>query len=706
MGSSHVAAAGDPGRPAPLVDQLRAESLTATSTPSSSPSPTCRAGCRASGSTPSSSSTTCWARHRGLQLPAGRRRRHEHRRRLRHQLLGARLRRLRVRARPRHAAPGARGTRAPRWSVPTWPGSTTRRSSRVPRQILQRQPDRLAERGLAALRRHRARVHRLQRHLRAGLGLAATATSPPRTSTTSTTRSSAPAGSSRCCATSATAWTRAGLVVESAKGECNLGQHEIALPLRRGAAHLRQPLVYKTGAKEIAAQHGMALTFMAKFDEREGNSCHIHLSLRGADGRRSCSPTTATERTVRLCDAASSPGMQATLRELTLLYAPNINSYKRFQPGCFAPTAIAWGHDNRTCSLRLVGHGAGLRLENRRARRRRQPLPRRGRHGRRGLHGIEHGLRARAGVRRQRLHLRRADKSRRRCATRATLSHGSSGGPGGASATRWSTTTSTCAASSCAAFDAAVTDWERVPRLRADVTAATVSHVHRPHDVINPATEEVVADRRARRPSSETDAAIARARRALPRPGARVAPADRARLLRRFADAGRRARRGARRPGGAQRRAHASATRAGRRATSATCSHYYSAAPERLFGRQIPVAGGIDVTFKEPLGVVGVIVPWNFPMPIAGWGFAPALAAGNTVVLKPAEMTPLTAIRLGELALEAGLPEDVFTVLPGKGSVVGRAVRDAPAGAQGRVHRLDRGRHRGSWPAAPSRSRR
>jgi betaine-aldehyde dehydrogenase len=101
------------------------------------------------------------------------------------------------------------------------------------------------------------------------------------------------------------------------------------------------------------------------------------------------------------------------------------------------------------------------------------------------------------------------------------------------------------------------------------------------------------------------------------------------------------------------------------------CLNYYSAAPERLFGRQIPVAGGVDVTFHEPLGVVGVIVPWNFPMPIAGWGFAPALAAGNAVVLKPAELTPLTAVRIGELALEAGLPEHVLTVIPGKGSVVG-----------------------------------
>jgi acyl-CoA reductase-like NAD-dependent aldehyde dehydrogenase len=107
--------------------------------------------------------------------------------------------------------------------------------------------------------------------------------------------------------------------------------------------------------------------------------------------------------------------------------------------------------------------------------------------------------------------------------------------------------------------------------------------------------------------------------------------------------------------------------------------NYYSAAPERLFGRQIPVAGGVDVTFKEPLGVVGVIVPWNFPMPIAGWGFAPALAAGNAVVLKPAELTPLTAIRLGELALQAGLPEHVFQVIPGKGSVVGERFVAHPA---------------------------
>ena len=98
---------------------------------------------------------------------------------------------------------------------------------------------------------------------------------------------------------------------------------------------------------------------------------------------------------------------------------------------------------------------------------------------------------------------------------------------------------------------------------------------------------------------------------------------------------------------------------------------FYSAAPERLSGKQIPVAGGLDVTFNEPIGVVGLITPWNFPMPIASWGFAPALAAGNAVLLKPAEWTPLTSIRLGELALEAGLPPGLFQVIPGKGSVVG-----------------------------------
>jgi glutamine synthetase len=153
----------------------------------------------------------------------------------------------------------------------------------------------------------------------------------------------------------------AGLVVESAKGECNLGQHEIAFKYDEVVRTADKHSIYKTGAKEIAAQHGKALTFMAKFDQREGNSCHIHMSLRGDDGGivfdEGDGPTPMFQSFVA--------GIQATMRELTLLYAPNINSYKRFQPGSFAPTSTAWGNDNRTCSLRVVGHGAGLRLENR-----------------------------------------------------------------------------------------------------------------------------------------------------------------------------------------------------------------------------------------------------------------------------------------------------------------------------------------------------
>jgi acyl-CoA reductase-like NAD-dependent aldehyde dehydrogenase len=196
------------------------------------------------------------------------------------------------------------------------------------------------------------------------------------------------------------------------------------------------------------------------------------------------------------------------------------------------------------------------------------------------------------------------------------------------------------------------------------------------HEVVNPATERVVTAV----PSlgiEATDAAIAAAQAAWPAWRA-VSPADRGRLLRRFAEVV---------DGHLEELATLEVAGAGHTIGNARWEAgnvrdvltYYSAAPERLFGRQIPVAGGLDVTFKEPLGVVGIIVPWNFPMPIAGWGFAPALAAGNTVVLKPAQLTPLTAIRLGELALQAGLPEGVFTVLPGKGSIVGERFVTHPA---------------------------
>jgi acyl-CoA reductase-like NAD-dependent aldehyde dehydrogenase len=188
------------------------------------------------------------------------------------------------------------------------------------------------------------------------------------------------------------------------------------------------------------------------------------------------------------------------------------------------------------------------------------------------------------------------------------------------------------------------------------------------YTVINPATAAPVVDV-ALASVEETDAAIERAHDAF-RAWREVAPGERARLLRSFAavvDAH------------VEELAQLEVVNSGHTIGNARweagnvrdCLNYYSAAPERLFGRQIPVPGGVDLTFHEPLGVVGVIVPWNFPMPIAGWGFAPALAAGNTVVLKPAELTPLTAIRIGELAAEAGLPEGVLTIIPGKGSVVG-----------------------------------
>jgi glutamine synthetase len=153
----------------------------------------------------------------------------------------------------------------------------------------------------------------------------------------------------------------AGLVVESAKGECNLGQHEIAFRFDEVVKTCDNHSVYKNGAKEIASLQGKALSFMAKFDEREGNSCHIHMSLRGKKGEIVFDEGSGATKVFDQFVA----GIQATMEEFTLFYAPNINSYKRFQPGSFAPTAIAWGHDNRTCALRVVGHGGGLRVENR-----------------------------------------------------------------------------------------------------------------------------------------------------------------------------------------------------------------------------------------------------------------------------------------------------------------------------------------------------
>lgn len=194
--------------------------------------------------------------------------------------------------------------------------------------------------------------------------------------------------------------------------------------------------------------------------------------------------------------------------------------------------------------------------------------------------------------------------------------------------------------------------------------------------IINPSTEEPVAEVH-QSSLEEVDEAIGRARRAF-ETWRYVAPAERGRLLRRFAQVvddhlEELARLEVRNSG------HTLGNARWEAGNVRDVLNYYAAAPERLSGRQIPVPGGVDITFYEPVGVVGVIVPWNFPMPIAGWGFGPALAAGNAVVLKPAELTPLTALRLGELALEAGLPEHVFTVITGPGRVVGERFVSHPA---------------------------
>ncbi len=187
-------------------------------------------------------------------------------------------------------------------------------------------------------------------------------------------------------------------------------------------------------------------------------------------------------------------------------------------------------------------------------------------------------------------------------------------------------------------------------------------------DVINPATEKLVISLQEA-DVAQTDEIIAKAAKAY-LTWKKVSPGDRANLLRRFSAVVTAHR---------EELAQLEITNSGHTRGNALWEadnvanvlNYYAGAPERLFGKQIPVAGGVDITFKEPIGVVGIIVPWNFPMPIASWGFAAALAAGNTVVLKPAELTPMTAVRLAELALVAGIPEGVLNVIVGKGSVVG-----------------------------------
>jgi glutamine synthetase len=159
--------------------------------------------------------------------------------------------------------------------------------------------------------------------------------------------------------------TGAGMNVESVKGECNFGQHEIAFKYSDALTSCDNHVIYKNGAKEIAAATGYALTFMAKPNQKEGNSSHIHLSFRGLKDEMVMADDKDKEHGLSDVGRAFIAGQIKHLRELSLLFAPNINSYKRYVPGSFAPTAIRWGRDNRTCALRLVGHGQSLRLENR-----------------------------------------------------------------------------------------------------------------------------------------------------------------------------------------------------------------------------------------------------------------------------------------------------------------------------------------------------
>jgi glutamine synthetase len=176
----------------------------------------------------------------------------------------------------------------------------------------------------------------------------------------------------------------AGLYVENAKGECNLGQHEINFRYADALRCADEHVIYKNAAKEIAAQAGMSISYMAKFNEREGSSCHIHFSMADSEGA-----VFSRDRGVFESFLA---GQLACMRELTLLLAPNVNSYKRFAPGSFAPTAVAWADDNRTCSLRVVGHGPGLRFENRSGGSDLNPYMALSAIIAAGLHGVEQGL--------------------------------------------------------------------------------------------------------------------------------------------------------------------------------------------------------------------------------------------------------------------------------------------------------------------------
>ena len=404
----------------------------------------------------------------------------------------------------------------------------------------------------------------------------------------------------------------------------------------------------------------------------------------------------------------SSPGAAGTMRELTLLLAPNINSYKRFAPGSFAPTALRWGRDNRTCALRLVGHGAALRVENRipggdvnpylaiaaviagRSRRHRggararaarsratptatrTPSTCRPAWPRRATCGAGSEF-ARSYIRRRRGRPLRQHGGRRARRVQRRRSPTGSGSGGSSGCERHSTTDTTEAARRRRARGASTPP----PPAGHDGAAGHVERDRR-------------GDRRGRRRCGPAWRA--------------VAPADRGRLLRRFAEVVDAHLEELAAAGGAQLRAHDRQRPLGGRQRPRRADLLL--APRRSAcsaGRSRWPAGSTSRS-RSRSASSGSSSRGTSPCPSPAGAFAPALAAGNTVVLKPAELTPLTAIRLGELALEAGLPEGVFTVLPGQGLGRGGAVRHAPGRPQDLLHRLHRRSGSGSCAGAPTRS--
>ena len=444
----------------------------------------------------------------------------------------------------------------------------------------------------------------------------------------------------------------------------------------------------RTGSRRSRSCNGVSATFMAKPSEKDiGSSCHIHSSLvrrrRGASAFVDGHEETDVFRHYL-------GGLRGRIRELALFIAPSINSYKRYAAESWAPTSIAWGRDNRTAGFRVVGHGQSRRAECRIPGADVNPYLGYAALLAAGLDGIANETDPGPELKGN------AYAEGRGRAVPVDAARG--GRPVGGQRLR--------------PLDVRRARLGPLPQLRAHRAAA-----------VRPGRDRLRAPPhvRARMISRSSSPPPRRCSRSCRAPGSRRStPPSRA--------PARRSRRGARwRRPTARRCCARSPTRSPSTARSSRCSRratpasrsptraarwtwscdtfrYYAGAPERLLGDTIPVAGGQAFTVREPLGVVGLIVPWNFPLTIASWKLAPALAAGNTVVLKPAELTPLTALRFAQIATEAGIPDGVVNVVVGPGSVVRSAARRAPRRREDRVHRLDRGRAARSPPAPPRRS--